>query len=97
MLCKYIQSVKRITYVSKFSSAFRSRCSPLEDEIAKEVLEVYNSKYKNSFKSNFKTNYTDALPYPPVKVDRNRKNTYNKLLSESIEDIKKTKCKCRKC
>jgi len=97
LLCNHIQRVKRDTCVSKFSSAFRSRCSPLEDEIAKEVLEVYNSKYKNSIKSNFISKYTDALPYPPVKVDRNRNNTYNKLLSESIENIIKTKSKCGKC
>ena len=97
LLFNSIQYKNRNTFVSKFSSSFRSRCYPLDEEIAIEVLKVYNSKYNKSVESDFISNYTDALPFLPLKIDKNRKKTFRELLTKSDKDKKKLKSKCRKC
>lgn len=97
LLLNSIRKVRRNTCISKFSSAFRSRCFALEDEIANEVLIVFNSKYKKSNESNFVSNYIEALPYLPPLIDKNRKSTYKRLLLESNKGSDKVNSKCRKC
>jgi len=97
LIFESIKNVNRKTYVAKFSSAFRTRCYPLENELAKEVFHVFNRKYNKAIKSDFILNYSKALPYNPPNIDSNRILTFKNLLKDSDINYSKKKSKCRKC
>lgn len=76
-ILELLEFVNRPTYVSKFASKFRSRRKPLSGELASAAIQVFNH-----FRSHVSTtigSYTDALPYLPPKVDRDRVETYESL------------------
>ena len=83
-----IKNVNRTTWVAKFSSAFRSRKRPVSEQIASELISIYeiNRRPKNS--NTIATNYEEALPFNLPQKDRSRRATYLSL-------IKKQGRKCR--
>jgi hypothetical protein len=76
----FIERTHCRTWVSKFSSRFRSRCKPLDRHMAQEVIDVFERETAAASPGAFASTYVDALPYPPPKIDRNREQTYKYLL-----------------
>jgi len=72
-------SANRDTWVRKFSSRFRARRNTLPDSVTKELTRRFDLIYANGNGYLAKT-YEQALPFNPVKIDRNRLNTYKELL-----------------
>ena len=84
------------TVESGLSSRFRTRAKPLPIELAREVIAVYQQMYDVAPKASFAKSYDEALPYKPPKIDRNRKETYQRLarkLKDSLADSPKPKSK----
>lgn len=76
-----IESGRRSTWVARFSSAFRSRTSPLPDHVAEELATVWEKKIAEGGPDVRAERYWDALPYTPPKPDTNRAATHQKLLA----------------
>ncbi len=79
LLVDSIININRSTPVAKFSSAFRSRATPLSQDVAEELFTVYEQNRRNQ-KNNIAKTYEEALPYSPPYVDKDRKKTYTSLL-----------------
>ena len=79
LLADSIVHINRSTPVAKFSSAFRSRATPISQEIAEELFTVYERNRRDQ-KNNIAKTYEEALPYSPPLVDSDRKKTYIGLL-----------------
>jgi hypothetical protein len=76
-LVKEVGHVNRSTPVGRFSSAFRSRKAPVEDKVARSLVEVWEGVSRADDARAGK--YWDALPYMPRKPDENRNRTYERL------------------
>lgn len=81
----------RPTVEGGLSSLFRSRSRPLSEEMAKQVVSIYNRLRKVKPHSAIASKYYDAMPLPYVrKVDPNRKETYRdeirKLRAETRDE-----------
>ncbi len=77
-LLAMIRDVRRKSPVAKFASKFRSRRQTLPNQVASELMKVYeNHRFDHAAISQ---NYVDALPYNPPKIDKNRESTYRRLL-----------------
>lgn len=76
----FIAHTNRSTWEAKFSSRFRARRTPLEHDLAQEVIEVFEQKVALASPTWFAATYVEALPYPPPKIDGNRKETYVRYL-----------------
>jgi hypothetical protein len=68
--------------MGKFASKFRSRREPLEEKIAREVIQVFAEHLLASPPEALATSYIDALPYPPPVIDTDRRATYECLCAE---------------
>jgi hypothetical protein len=82
LLKKYISDADRSTWEGKFSSKFRSRRKPLDDELSSEIIEVYKRRSSNA--KLFALKYVEALPYSPPKIynsRRQRRQAYISILS----------------
>ena len=79
-----------------FGSSFRSRAKALETDLAEELIRVYNNKRRNAPDSAIAKRYCDALPWPPPKVDEERKRTYSQKLSEARGSKTGSACGSRK-
>jgi len=80
-LKKMIEDVNRNTWCGKFSSKFRSRKQPVNDDIAKEIKEVYHKTRSRRGPIVISKHYVDALPRPPPVIDNERETTYQSYLS----------------
>jgi len=86
----------RKTLEGGFASRFRSRSSPLQPEIAEELIVIYE-KYRNEKGSSaIAEQYYQALPYV-TRMDRYRKATYRRLISELTAEANRSPrtLKCR--
>ena len=79
-LIEMLIEVHRNTLVRKFASKFRSRRTPLAANVGRELIDIYGM-FRGRV-SNISSHYIDALPYPPPCVDKDRRRTYEGLLSE---------------
>lgn len=79
-LKEMIKGVQRPTWISRFSSKFRSRTEPLQAAIAAEVVAAWEARIANAERA---TKYWEALPYMPPKPDTDRKATYERKLAEA--------------
>lgn len=82
-LINEIHKSDRTTFEGKFASAFRSRTTQLDEKIADKLINDFYNLYRKSKPSDKIKNYTEALPYPPPKIDPNRLKTYKRLKSLS--------------
>lgn len=78
-----LRRVFRATWPARFSSAFRSRRTPLPVAVADEVARVFDRKRARAKPAALARSYVDALPYPPNKPDTNRKATLADLRAGS--------------
>jgi hypothetical protein len=69
----------RKTWPGRFSSAFRSRRTPLLASVADEVVRVFDRTRGKATPEMLARSYVDALPYPPNKPDEERKATLTAL------------------
>jgi hypothetical protein len=83
MLKRTLEGGNRNTIEGQFASQFRSRTTPLEASIAKEIIQVYSSKRKRTPSASIAACYTDALPKLPPLVDHYRQRTYLSLLEDA--------------
>ena len=82
MIEQFARSAKCRTVESGLSSLLRSRTSPVCDAMAKEIVSVYTRKRAKATHSAIAVTYEETLPYNPRKIDRNRKETYNRLVKK---------------
>ena len=73
-----IGDVARTTPVAQFSSKFRSRREPVPRALARQMLTVFQGPGLNARKR--ATHYIDCLPFPPPRIDPDRRLTYRELL-----------------
>lgn len=71
------------TLVGQFSSNFRSRTSCLDPALADELMRGYTRLRKLAPRSALAVCYSDALPWLPPRIDREREQTYRQKLSEA--------------
>lgn len=76
-----IEGGQRSTWVGRFSSAFRSRTTPLPDHIAAELVAVWDAILSTGGSEVQAQRYWEALPYSPPKPDTHREATHQRLLS----------------
>jgi hypothetical protein len=88
-----VSHVARSTPNAKFSSSFRSRSTPLDQLLAEELVTTYERRRRSRTRFLADT-YDEALPYPPPKIDRSRRQTYNHLLEEIGGLRKRSKPRC---
>lgn len=81
LLRKFLAHTRRPSWESKFASRFRSRREPVEKDVSKEIIEVFERLSILDRPELFASTYVDALPYPPPKIDHNRQQTYLRLLA----------------
>jgi hypothetical protein len=80
---------RRETIEGQFSSCFRSRTTPVPEEIAEELDRVYTQKREQAETSKspaIACSYEQALPLLPLKFDRDRRarsRTYKQKLKEA--------------
>ena len=93
---KMIARANRTSWAGAFSSCFRSRRQALPDDVATEMIAVYDSLFESSPKSAFAKKYWEAMPCAPPLIDLDREQTYNQLLSQ-ISDVKLSKGRHKGC
>ena len=69
----------RSTPVGQFASNFRARRRPLPADIGRQFVAVYRGFRQRG--ATVSQHYTDSLPFPPPRIDRDRESTYASLLS----------------
>ncbi|MDE0421059.1 MAG: hypothetical protein OXK76_09290 [Gammaproteobacteria bacterium] len=79
VLMEMIDGVRRHTPVPRFASKFRSRRQPLPADIGRQLAEGYHGFRRRG--ARVARHYVDSLPYPPSRIDQDRKKTYHSLLA----------------
>ncbi len=86
-----IEDVNQPTWVSCFSSKFRSRRRLLPADVAQEVVSVFAEHQRKPRGKAYAQCYADALPFAPPHIDMNRKQTYAGFLSKAQRG---SSCRC---
>jgi hypothetical protein len=94
-LAEMLASVERSTWEAAYSSRFRSRRTPLPDPVASEIVTTYERMVRETDNAAFARTYDEALPYPPLHVDRRRRATYKALLADLAPRSFHTRCRRR--
>lgn len=87
-----LRGILRETWPGRFSSAFRSRRTPLPASVADEVIRVFDRKRVKAKPGTLADSYIDALPYPPNKPDTNRKSTLKDFRAVANKSRAKRRC-----
>lgn len=77
-LAATLRAVDRTTPPSQFASKYRATATCLDDELANEMIEIYDEKRNRAPRSEIARCYIDALPWPPPLRDDEREQTYAK-------------------
>lgn len=80
LLLEMIAGGERGTLVAQFSSNFRSRKEPLPPAVAREIIEVYAQRRAMVTPSEIARTYDEALPFPPPRIDRERRTSYSQQI-----------------
>ncbi|MCC6285549.1 MAG: hypothetical protein IT439_09665 [Phycisphaerales bacterium] len=78
-----LRRVFRATWPARFSSAFRSRRTPLPATVADEIVRVFDRKRAKVSPDALAASYVDALPYSPRKPDGDRETTLAELRAKA--------------
>ena len=93
-LLDMIDNVARTTPVGQFSSRFRSRREPVPAEVGAQLLAAFrNAEHDGRARAR---RYIDCLPYPPPRIDHDRRRTYRDLLrsAEAFDLPSHRKARC---
>ncbi len=90
-----LRGVDRSTHCGGFSSAFRSRCRPIADHVAAEIIEIYDNRDANAAPNDFARSYDDAMQLAPPRVDRDRRKSYEASRCEGAGLGSPTRTRCR--
>jgi hypothetical protein len=90
---RFARATNRSTVEGGLSSRLRSRARPLPVELANEVIRVYESLRAVAPPSAIAATYDEALPYT-TQIDRNRKETYRRLLRELAAEVDDPRSGC---
>lgn len=74
--------VQRSSWAARFSSAFRSRSTPLPDDAADELIRAWDRRIGSGARNRCRR-YWDALPHLPSKPDTDREATYARHLARA--------------
>ena len=74
--------VQRSSWAARFSSAFRSRSTPLPDDAADELIRAWDRRIASGARNRCRR-YWDALPHLPNKPDTARAATYERYLARA--------------
>ncbi len=85
LLKKFIMPVNCHTGKKRFASKFRSCKTPLDPDLAAEVIRVFEQKFDLNNPDLIAATYVEALPYSPPCIDTDREQTYHHLLAESMK------------
>ena len=92
-LLKRLIRADRSTWCGRFSSRFRSRRSPLREDVARELICLYRARVAAASSDDFASGYAETMPYPPNVIDRDREGSYKRLVSPgSINKRRRSKC-----
>lgn len=72
---------QRSTWVGRFSSAFRSRTTPLPAHVATELIAAWDRLLVDGGPAIRAERYWEALPFMPPRPDTNRAETHRRLLA----------------
>lgn len=76
-----LRAARRGSWIARFSSGFRSRKKPLEPEVAAVLVKRYSVIRARASKTAIAQYYYQAVPFDrPMKVDLNRRKTYDRRL-----------------
>jgi len=81
-VAEFISSVNRNGWMGKFASKFRTRCEPLSERMAKQLVAAYERRLRRG-RSVLAQAYEEALPVAPPLVDNRRRRTYRDLLAKA--------------
>jgi hypothetical protein len=76
LIAEFARKAARSTIEGGLSSRLRSRTLPLPQELAREVVSVYERFRTESPPSAFALTYDEALPNTPPSIDQDREKTY---------------------
>jgi hypothetical protein len=79
-----VEDCKRNGWMGKFASKFRSRREQLPEQIAADMIEVYEDLRLAVKPDNLSKTYEQALPVNPPCIDRKRKTTYRGLRLKAL-------------
>lgn len=78
-----LEGVHRNTPVAQFASKFRSRREAVPKDFRNELVTGFTTRCAKGGKR--AKSYVDCLPYPPPKIDGERRKTYEALRRQSLE------------
>lgn len=90
-LHEHIDDVRRESWVARFSSAFRSRKTPLPADIGSAIAEVWQRAVETG--GTRATAYWESLPRKPLRVDTDREATYRRLQRAAIGEPSPGRCR----
>ena len=80
-----LEGGRRETLEAQFSSGFRSRREPLEEEVAAELVTTFERLRVGAPAGAQARSYVDALPFPPPKIQKNRRAVYRELRTRLLQ------------
>ncbi len=92
LLKKLVSTAHRRTLEGKFSSRFRSRKTPLNAELSREMMLVYKRLRGAARAAAISCSYEQALPHSPPIINLNRRATYRDLIRKASGSVAET-CK----
>jgi hypothetical protein len=83
MLPRVLRSVRRSSWPARFSSAFRTRRTPLPNALATEIARTFDRLRGEAKSHALARTYIEALPREPNAPDENRKDRLAKLRAKA--------------
>ena len=80
---KRLRGVARASWMAAFSSRFRSKRTPLPEELARQVRCVDDERLNGAGPGELADSYVETMPWPPAQPDEAREPTYARLLKKA--------------
>lgn len=91
-LRRLFENVDRSQWVARFSSAFRSRRTPLPPKVGGHIIERYE-RFEHKLGRNHRCgSYIDAMPSPPPCIEKNRRLSYDRFMAVANGQKQKRRC-----
>jgi len=79
LLARMIHDIGRDSWEARFSSAFRTRRSPLPRAVGLQIAATFDARRRRAKPEAIATEYWHALPWAPPSINRQRSQTYRAL------------------